>query len=67
LAELYRLLGRKEDAIVQMEMAKDMYLQAGNRKAAIETLMTILALNPANAAYYQRMLVELEEKEKLGK
>ncbi len=67
LAELYRLLGRKEDAIVQMEMAKDTYLQAGNRKAAIETLMTILSLNPTNAAYYQRMLVELEEKEKLGK
>jgi tetratricopeptide (TPR) repeat protein len=67
LAELYRLLGRKEDAISQMEISKDMYLQAGNRKAAIEALMTILALNPTNASYYQRMLVELEEKEKLGK
>jgi predicted Zn-dependent protease len=67
LAELYRLLGRKEDAISQMEISKDMYMQAGNLHAAIETLMNILAMNPANARYYQQMLVELQEKEKTGR
>lgn len=60
LAEIYRLLGRKEEAINQLEIAKEMFLQAGNRPAAIESVMAILALNPANVKIYQRMLVELE-------
>ena len=64
LADIYRLLGRKEEAINQLEMAKELFIQAGNRKAAIESLMTILALNPSNASVYQRMLVEIEEEEK---
>jgi tetratricopeptide (TPR) repeat protein len=64
LAEIYRLLGRKEEAINQLEISKDMYLQAGDRKAAIESLMTILALNPSNVKVYQRMLVDLQEEDK---
>jgi tetratricopeptide (TPR) repeat protein len=64
LAEIYRLLGRKDEAINQLDISKDVYLQAGNRKGAIESLMTILALNPSNAKVYQRMLVDLQEEEK---
>jgi tetratricopeptide (TPR) repeat protein len=65
LAEIYRLLGRREESIAQLETVKELSIQAGNRKAAIEALMTILALNPSNASVYQRMLVELEaEQEK---
>jgi len=64
LADIYRLLDRKEEAINQLEMAKELFIQADNRKAAIESLMTILALNPTNASVYQRMLVELEEEQK---
>ncbi len=67
LAELYRLLGRKEDAVSQLEVAKDMYLQAGNRSAAIEALMVILALNPVNVKFYQRMLVELQAEDQTVK
>ncbi len=67
LAEIYRLVGRKEDAVSQLEISKDMYLQAGNRKAAIETLMGILALNPVNVNFYQRMLVELQAEDQAGK
>ena len=63
LAELYRLLGRKEEAISQLEIAKEMYLQSENRLAAIEIVTAILALNPANANSYQRMLSELQAKE----
>jgi len=66
LAEIYRLLGRKEEAINQLEMSKELFIQAGNRKAAIESLMAILALNPTNASVYQRMLVDLEEEAKKG-
>jgi tetratricopeptide (TPR) repeat protein len=67
LAEIYRLLGRGEDAVSQLEIAKDLYLQAGNRTAAIETLMLILALNPVNVKFYQRMLVELQAEEQKDK
>ena len=60
LAELYRLTGRKEDAINQLEIAKEMYMQSGNHQATIETINAILALNPVNASAYQRMLIELK-------
>jgi tetratricopeptide (TPR) repeat protein len=67
LAEIYRLLGQKEDAVSQLETAKDLYLQAGNRTSAIETLMVILALNPVNVKFYQRMLVELQAEDQANK
>lgn len=60
LAEIYRLLGRKEDAVSQLEIAKEMFLLEGNRSAAIESVTSILALNPPNPDMYQRMLVELQ-------
>jgi len=60
LAEVYRILGRKEEAINQLKIAKEMFLQAGNRSAAIESVMAILAYNPQDAPVYQRMLVELQ-------
>lgn len=63
LAEIYRLLGRKDEAITQLETAKELAVQAGNLKVAIESLRTILAQNPPNATMYQRMLVELEAEE----
>jgi tetratricopeptide (TPR) repeat protein len=66
LADIYRLLGRKEEAISQMEISKDMYLQAGNRQAAIETLLAILALTPPNPTMYQHMLTELQAQDKRG-
>jgi predicted Zn-dependent protease len=67
LAEIYRHLGRKEDAVSQLEIAKDLYLQAGNRTGAIEVLMVILALNPVNVSFYQRMLVELQAEDQSTK
>lgn len=67
LADIYRLLGRKEEAINQLEMSKELFIQAGNRTAAIESLMTILAFNPTNASVYQRMLVELQAEDERGK
>jgi tetratricopeptide (TPR) repeat protein len=60
LAELYRFLGQKDEAIQQLDIAREMFLQADNRSAAIECVMAILALNPVNASSYQQMLVELQ-------
>jgi tetratricopeptide (TPR) repeat protein len=67
LAEIYRLLGRKDDAVNQLEISKEMFLQAGNRSAAIESLMAILTLNPTNVSVYQRMLVELQAQDEGSK
>jgi tetratricopeptide (TPR) repeat protein len=60
LAELYRFLGQKAEAINQLDIAKEMFLQSENRSAAIECVMAILAMNPDNASSYQQMLVELQ-------
>ena len=62
LGEFYRQLGRNEDAIAQLDAAINLFLQAGNRPAAVETVMAILALNPPNVADYQQMLAKLQQK-----
>jgi tetratricopeptide (TPR) repeat protein len=59
LSEAYQAVGRVEDAITQLDAAGEIYLEAGNRDAAVETIMAILALNPPNAADYQRALAEI--------
>lgn len=59
LAELYRQMGRTSEAIDQLDAAGELYLQTGNRQAAMETIMAILALNPPNAAEYQTLLGQL--------
>lgn len=60
LAEIYRLLGRKEEAIRQLEISKELYLQEGNRSAAIESVAAIIALRPADPDTYHRMLADLQ-------
>ena len=60
MAEIYRVLGRKDEAISQLEIAKERFLLDGNRSAAIESIKAILALSPANINKYQQMLVEIQ-------
>jgi tetratricopeptide (TPR) repeat protein len=62
LAELYRQTGRIPDAIKQLDAAGDMLIEAGDKAGAIEAVMAILALNPPNAADYQRVLARLRQK-----
>jgi tetratricopeptide (TPR) repeat protein len=61
LGEFYRQVGRNEDAISQLDAAINLFLQAGNRPAASETVMAILALNPPNLAEYQQVLAKLQQ------
>jgi tetratricopeptide (TPR) repeat protein len=63
LGELYRQLDRTNDAIEQLDAAADLFVQGGNRPAAIETLIAILALNPADAAGYQQVLSQLQKEQ----
>ena len=60
LADIYRQLERYSEAIEQLDITGDMYLQAGNKAGAIEAVMAILALNPPNAAEYQQVLANLK-------
>ena len=59
LAEIYRQYGRYSEAIDELDIAGDQFLQAGNKASAIEAIMAILALNPTNAAQYQQVLATL--------
>jgi tetratricopeptide (TPR) repeat protein len=60
LAEIYRQLGRTAEAIEQLDITGDLYLQTGNNAGATEAIMAILALNPPNAAQYQQVLAQLK-------
>ena len=61
LGELQRQLGRTREAVGELDTAADLFIQAGNRPAAIETLIAILALNPPEAAGYQQLLSQLQK------
>jgi tetratricopeptide (TPR) repeat protein len=59
LGDFYRQSGRTQDAIQKLDMAGELFLDAGQREAAIETIMAILAMNPPNASNYQQLLLQL--------
>jgi len=60
LAELYRRAGRTDDAIARLDTAGNLLMEAGDKPAAIEVVMAILALNPPNTAEYQQILAKLQ-------
>ncbi len=62
LADLYRKVGRLEDAIAQYDALGELELNAGNRAGAIEAVQAILALNPPNAEAYRAVLAQLQQK-----
>ncbi len=62
LADLYRKVGRLEDAIAQYDALGELELNAGNRAGAIEAVQAILALNPPNADAYRAVLAQLQQK-----
>jgi tetratricopeptide (TPR) repeat protein len=59
LVDLYRHLGRTSDAITQLDAIGDILLEAGDRAAAIQTVETILSLEPPNKLEYQQLLEQL--------
>jgi tetratricopeptide (TPR) repeat protein len=58
--EFFRQTGRIEEAIQKYDVAGELYLEAGERSAAMEVVMAILALNPPNAAQYQQLLAQIK-------
>jgi tetratricopeptide (TPR) repeat protein len=62
LAELYRQAGRTQDAINELDAAGDILMEIGDIAGATEAIMAILALNPPNAADYQRVLTRIKSR-----
>ena len=60
LAEAYRAAGRKADAISQYDALGEIQLDAGQIGEAIQTIRTIIALEPPGLDGYQELLRNLE-------
>ena len=56
LADAYRQSGRTAEALQAYDTSSQLFQRAGNRTAAAEALMALLALNPPNAADFQQRL-----------
>jgi tetratricopeptide (TPR) repeat protein len=59
LADLYRHLGRKEEAVAQLDAIGELLLEGGDRAGAIQIMDTLLGLEPANRDAYELLLKEL--------
>jgi tetratricopeptide (TPR) repeat protein len=59
LAELYRLTGRVDEAVAQLDETGDILAKLGDRSGAIEAVKAIVALEPHNIDDYKRLLEEL--------
>ncbi len=62
LADLYRHVGRVADAVSQLDTIGDMLVEAGDRNGAIQTIETIIGLDPPNKADYQALLAQIRAK-----
>jgi tetratricopeptide (TPR) repeat protein len=60
LADLYRLVGNSDEAIAQLDTAAELYLDAGDKNNAMESVLAILAINPPNATEYQQLLLKIK-------
>ena len=60
LAEEYRQAGRIPDAAAQLEAIGNLLLSAGDREGAIQTLETIMAMNPPKMEHYQALLAKIK-------
>lgn len=59
LAAVYRQLGRKKDAILQLDALGELQLEAGQTEEAANTIRQIIALNPDGVEDYRRLLTQL--------
>jgi tetratricopeptide (TPR) repeat protein len=59
LARIYHEMGRKAEAIAQLDSIGEIQLQAGNRAEAAKTIQSIISLGPDDAAGYRQLLAEI--------
>jgi tetratricopeptide (TPR) repeat protein len=61
LSRFYAELGMKKEAIAELDTLGELQLEAGRRRDAMETLRTIIALEPDEREGYTQLLRELED------
>jgi tetratricopeptide (TPR) repeat protein len=59
LADLYRRLGKKDEAVAQLDAIGELLLEGGDRAGAIQIIDTLLGLEPANRDAYELLLKQL--------
>lgn len=59
LAAIYRQMGRKKEAIKQLDALGELQLEAGQHQDAVNTIRQIVALNPDGIEDYKRLLSQL--------
>jgi tetratricopeptide (TPR) repeat protein len=59
LAAIYRQIGRKGDAVTQLDALGELQLEAGLHDDAANTIRQIIALNPPGLDDYKRLLTQL--------
>lgn len=60
LSQVYLEVGRKEDAVAELDTLGELQLQAGQRAEAIKTIEAIIALNPDNVDAYRQLLLQMQ-------
>jgi tetratricopeptide (TPR) repeat protein len=60
LAEAYKAVGRKADAIAQYDALGEIQLDAGQVRDAIRTIRTIISMNPPDMEGYKELLKNIE-------
>jgi tetratricopeptide (TPR) repeat protein len=61
LSRFYAEVGMKKEAIAELDTLGELQLEAGRRRDAMETLRTIIALEPDQKEGYTQLLQELED------
>jgi tetratricopeptide (TPR) repeat protein len=61
LVDIYRDLGRKTEAVTQLDEIGDILLEMGDRGAAIQTVEMIISMDPPNRAEYQHLLEQIKK------
>lgn len=59
LASIYRQLGRKRDAIIQLDALGELQLEAGMHQEAANTIRQIISLEPEHVEDYRKLLSQL--------
>jgi tetratricopeptide (TPR) repeat protein len=62
LTGIYVQLGLKKEAIAELDTLGELQLEAGRRSEAMETLRTIISLEPDEKEGYTRLLRELQDR-----
>jgi tetratricopeptide (TPR) repeat protein len=59
LSQIYKRLGRKRDAIEQLDALGELQIEAGLHEDAVDTIRRIITLEPEHVEDYERLLEQL--------